>query len=305
MGLSSVLEHRRLHPLTPYKFSVWNDALHKYNLSSKYPTLSESLRLGFHLKLLQLLRTQCPPNSPSLVIFRHTFDSILERELSTSRYVGPFTPDELFELLGPFQTSPISIIPKSGKPGKFRVIQNFSFPLVPSLAYPCHSVNSSVCSDDFPCTWGTFNTVCTIIRSLPPGSRAATRDVAEAYRTMPLHPSQWPAAVVLLPDGKLCVDTCVSFGMGPSAGVYGHVADASIDLLRAVGIGPITKWVNDHLFFRIWCEHIIHYDAQRQSLWSLLGRTGPTHSGGHIWYKGMTFPDGSFNVHAEDYLFPL
>lgn len=68
---------------------------------------------------------------------------------------------------------------------------------------------------------------------------------------VPLHHSQWPAAVVRLPDGRFCADTCVSFGMGLSAGVYGLVADAGVDILRAAGLGPLTKWVDDHIFFRI------------------------------------------------------
>lgn len=39
--------------------------------------------------------------------------------------------------------------------------------------------------------------------------------------------------------------------MGLSAGVYGLVADAGVDILRAAGLGPLTKWVDDHIFFRI------------------------------------------------------
>jgi hypothetical protein len=96
--------------------------------------------------------------------------------------------------------------------------------------------------------WGTFNTVCTIIRGLPPGSQGATRDMAEAYRTVPLHYSQWPATVVRLSEDAFCIDTCTAFGMGPSAGVYGHVADAGVDLLQAQGLGLLIKWVDDHLF---------------------------------------------------------
>jgi hypothetical protein len=40
----------------------------------------------------------------------------------------------------------------------------------------------------------------------------------------------------------------LSFGLGPSAGVYGACADAANDIMRAEGIGPIIKWVDDWVF---------------------------------------------------------
>jgi hypothetical protein len=46
------------------------------------------------------------------------------------------------------------------------------------------------------------------------------RDEAEAYRIIPLHPSQWNGTVVKLGDDAFNLDTCLSFGLGPSAGLY-------------------------------------------------------------------------------------
>jgi hypothetical protein len=298
-GPKSVLGLRKQLPITPY-----NSELCTNNLLGKYPTLPDSICFGFDLHLPRIVTSQSPSNSASLLTFHAAFENILERELSTGRYLGPFLYDELFCLLGPFQSSPLSIIPKPDKPGKFRVIQNFSFPLEPSLVYPNPSINSLINSDDFPCTWGTFDTVCTIIWSLPPGSQAATRDVAKAYRTVPLHPSQWPVAMVRLSNGSFCTDTCVSFGMGPSAGIYGHVADAGVDLLRAAGIGPITKWVDDHLFFQIRREYINAYNNYRQFVRQVVGDTSQR-NGGRLWYKGTIYGDESFAVHDEDHQFPL
>lgn len=160
---SIVLEHRKLHPITPYSATAWEDLLRVHGLLSRYPDIPRGLRQGFDLRLPVLTSSQTPSNSLSLLQYREAFDNILSREFSTGRYVGPFTQLELTRALGPFQSSPISIIPKSGKPGKYRVIQNFSFPDPPSIAHPQPSINSTVDSDDFPCTWGTFATVCTII----------------------------------------------------------------------------------------------------------------------------------------------
>jgi hypothetical protein len=170
-------------------------------------------------------------------------------------YIGSFTHLDLEALIGPFQTSPVSIIPKVGRPNKHRVIQKFSFPLQVSPHSPQLSINSLVNSNDFPCTWGTFETVCAIIQNLPPGSQATTWDIAEAYHTIPLLPSQWPATVVRTDDDSFYVNTCTSFGMGPSMGAYGHIVDAGADLFHAVGIGPLTKWV-DIIYFSVFYDAI-------------------------------------------------
>ena len=93
----------------------------------------------------------------------------------------------------------MTIIPKPGKPGRYHLIQNLSYPNVASH-HGVSSVNSQVDSNLFPCTWGTFSTICTLIYSLLLGSQGATQDVAEAYRTVPLHPSQWPALVARISE---------------------------------------------------------------------------------------------------------
>ncbi|TFK31306.1 hypothetical protein BDQ12DRAFT_729674 [Crucibulum laeve] len=50
--------------------------------------------------------------------------------------------------------------------------------------------------------------------------------------------------------------------LGSGGGVYGLAGDAGAQLMRARGIGPLLKWVDDHLFFRILTEHIQQYNSQ-------------------------------------------
>ena len=152
------------------------------------------------------------------------------------------------------------MIPKPGRPGKFRLVQNFSFPITPSTHFPNPSVNDVIDASFFPCTWGKFSTIYLRISHLPPSSQAETRDVSEAYRTIPLHPSQWPAAVVHTSITHACIDTCVAFGASPSGGAYGLIADAGAEIFRANGIGPLDKWVDDHIFFRIPLSHLTEYN---------------------------------------------
>jgi hypothetical protein len=51
-------------------------------------------------------------------------------------------------------------------------------------------------------------------------------------------------------DGKLFIDHVFPFGLATAGGVQGHVADATVDILDSLDLGPIKKWVDDHTFFR-------------------------------------------------------
>jgi hypothetical protein len=173
MEPSAALGYRQHLPVCPYNSVAWHDLLLKHDLLDEYHRIPDGFRNSFSLHLPLLTSCQTPPNHPSLLLYHDAFDHVLEHELTMGRYIGPFTHLDLEALIGPFQTSPVSIIPKAGRPNKHRVIQNFSFPLQVSPRSPQPSINLLVNSNDFPCTWGTFETVCAIIRNLPPGSQAA------------------------------------------------------------------------------------------------------------------------------------
>ena len=178
--------------------------------------------------------------------------------------------------------------------------------------------------DLFPCTWGTFATVCFTIYNLPPGSQAAIRDVAEAYRTIPITPDQWPGLVVkLLGEDEYAINTCNNFGLTSAGGIYGEVGDATLDIFRAQGIGPISRWVDDHIFFRILSkffpfsrtftrlsspsgEHRAAYNAKRQVWHDTITRNGgQCQSGSRLWYQGEGMPDDLPAEFDEDAAHPI
>ena len=122
---------------------------------------------------------------------------------------------------------------------------------------------------------------------------------------IPLHESQWPAAVVRISDTTACIDTCVAFGASPSCGAYGQVADAGTEILRANGIGPLDKWVDDHLFFRIPREHLLEYNTTRDQWHADIKQTGMRHTASRIWYSGTEHLDGSVEEFSESCTFPI
>jgi hypothetical protein len=303
--LRAALELRKKQALTPYRVEAWESLLRHYSLFVKYPNLSFSLRNGFDAGIQPIYITSTPANSPSLLLHPEAYQEMVTKEFSKGRYIGPCTRQEVESLIGPFQSSPLSWVPKPGKPGKYRAVHNFSHPHTPTPTTA--SINSSIDADEFPCTWGTFATICHTIYNLPPRSEAAIRDVAEAYRTIPIIPDQWPGLVVkLLDDDEFAINVCNNFGLTSAGGIYGEVGDASLDIFRAHGIGPISRWVDDHIFFRIRGEHLPSYNDSRQRWHStIMQNGGRCQSGSRFWYQGENMPDDLPAEFDEDAARPI
>ena len=207
MEPKTALERRKREPLSPYPPQAWASELLRHGLQSKYPSLVRGLTDGFDLGIPRISHTYTPPNHLSISSLPNVYRSIVDNEFATGRYLGPYTRSQLEALIGPFQTSPLSLVPKASKPGKYRAVHDFSYPHSPSPH--ATSINSHINSDLFPCTWGTFSTVALLVARLPPGSQASVRDVAEAYRTIPVTPSQWPGLVIRLQSkDQFAVNTC-------------------------------------------------------------------------------------------------
>jgi len=301
----NALEQKRLNARSPYKPDTWKQLLVSSGLITRYPKLPHQLQYGFDGGIPIISKTFTPPNKPSITEHLPEFNRIIQLEFEKQRYIGPLSKSEVETLIGPFQTSPLNIIPKPGKPGKFRIIQNLSHPHSPRNGIS--SINSSIDSDLFPSTWGTFSVICLLIRRLPPESQLAVRDVKEAYRTVPLAPSQWPGIVVRLhEDDSFAIDTRNCFGLASSSGCYGTIGDAGAQLTRHHGIGPVSKWVDDHVFIRILKHHLKQYNKSREGWANDIEKNGGEHhDGGRLWFKGATMPDDRIEEFDENCSTPI
>ena len=298
------LHSQKFKTKTPYHADGWHTILKSNNLLNKYRHIPVSLQYGFNAAVKYIVHTFTPPNDESVSVYHDVFQQTVEHEFSTGRYEGPFSQQQIEDILGPFQTSPLSIVPKPNKPGKYRIIQNFSSPYTNNEGF--RAINADIISSDFPCTWGTFETICTTILHLPPHSQAAVRDIAEAYRTIPIKPSQWPGTVVRISQSQFAIDKCLAFGCSSSAGVYGNLADASADIFRSEGIGPVSKWVDDFVFFRIPITQIPQYNQLRLKHQNAISTNGGMQrDGGHLWFKGAEWPDGSHEEFDDNCQHPI
>ena len=292
---------------TPLIVAEWSRALQAADLLHRYPLIPDFLLYSTNAGIPRLVSTFAPPNHPSIAIHKDNFLEIVDNEFSKGRYWGLYSKADIECIMGPFQTSPLSLIPKPGKPGKFRLIQNLSHPL---CVEEVHSINSTIATDLYPCTWGTFATVAMTIWSLPPGSLGACRDVSEAYGIIPLARDQWLGVVVRLQGDEqakpFAINTCVCFGKKSSGGLFGMFGDAMLDILREAGIGPSLRWVDDFIFFSIRKEHLVKYNKLR-NVWkdNIQANGGRLQRGGRFWYKGGNLPSDHIEEFAEDMAKPL
>ncbi|PPQ87405.1 hypothetical protein CVT24_001635, partial [Panaeolus cyanescens] len=73
----------------------------------------QGLELGFVVGFPTISSIQLPQNRPSVDTHKSHFLSIVRDELQKGRYIGPAKQADLLNALGPLQSSPISIIPKT------------------------------------------------------------------------------------------------------------------------------------------------------------------------------------------------
>ena len=287
---------------------AWRVTLRNLGLLPTYPSIITSLEWGFDAGVPPIRRAFAPCNGLSIQQYPDTFRSIVNHKFSKGRYLGPFSVAQVKAMLGPFQTSPLSLVPKSS-PGKFRLVQNLSFPHNTSFASPARSlvpftllINAAIDSDAFPCTWGTFNTVALLIACLPPGSQVVTCDVAEAYRTIPLHPSQWPGTVVRLDnDDSFAINTSNCFGLASASRVWGLLADTLCTAFSASGIGPVSKWVDDFVFFCLLVVTLAEYNNNcKQWARQIQQMGGQQWDCAHLWFQGKSSLDGKPSKFDED-----
>jgi hypothetical protein len=154
MESKTALALRRSTVLTPYDLNAWESLLLLSGLSFKYPSLPQNLCTGFFINMPNITLTQTPPNKPIISEYQTQFDKIIALELFKQRYIGPFFCQVTESLIGPFQSSPFSIMEIPGRPDHFRLLQNYSYPHNTTSLHPNPSINSFLNSDEFPTTWG-------------------------------------------------------------------------------------------------------------------------------------------------------
>ncbi|MBC7643931.1 MAG: hypothetical protein H7123_02315, partial [Thermoleophilia bacterium] len=147
---------------------------------------------------------------------------------------------------GPFDTrpylimsiSPIGAVPKGIS--AWRVIHHLSYP------HGGDSINFNVA--DMPCTLGSFDRACEMIRQLGPGCWLIKIDVKSAYKLIPVRAEDWPLLGFRW-RGKYYYERTLPFGLKSSCAIWEWYATAMHAFIeKIVGVEYIVHYIDDFLF---------------------------------------------------------
>ena len=124
---------------------------------------------------------------------------------------------EMFPPIG-IHFSSTGVIPKKGKPGKWRLIVNL---LAPSGG----SVNDGVDKESIRFSYTSVDAIADRVVALGRGSQLAKMDIKQAYRMIPVHPED-RYLLGMLWEGVAYVDKTLPFGLRSAPFIFTAVADA-------------------------------------------------------------------------------
>ena len=224
------------HLETPVKLCTWRSALegHPDQEFAKYilDGLAQGFRIGFcydKAVLRQSGRIMPCPN-PEVV------DQYLSEELRLNRIVK-LTKEEAAR--AGVHCSPIGIIPKKNRPGKWRLIVDLS---APEGASTNDGVDKEACS----LSYTSVDHIAARVAELGRGTLLAKMDVKQAYRMVPVHPSDRHLLGMLWRE-SVYVDKALPFGLRSAPILFTAVADALQWMMQARGVSFVAHYIDDFI----------------------------------------------------------
>ena len=124
---------------------------------------------------------------------------------------------------------------------------------------------------------------------------------------IPAAVSQWPGLVIhLQATDQFAINMCNNFGLTLARGVYSMVANAGANIFRGHSMGPVAKWVDNHIFFHMPWAALPKYN-KHHSMWhsEIQSASGCRQSSSCVWYRGKELLSGSPEEFDEDCSTPL
>lgn len=133
--------------------------------------------------------------------------------------------------------SPIGIIPKKNKSGRWRLIVDLSAP-------EGASINNGIAKEHCSLSYISVDTVTDRVLALGQGALIAKMDFKQAYTIVPVHPHDRPLLGMRW-EGKVFVDKTLSFGLRSAPIIFSALADALAWSMRQKGITFVEHYTDD------------------------------------------------------------
>ncbi|XP_045626177.1 uncharacterized protein [Procambarus clarkii] len=162
---------------------------------------------------------------------------MLDKELSLGRIAGPFEAPPIEN----FKCFPIALREKS-TPGKYRLLHNLSYP------YTSESERQYIPQETTTVTYQSINDAVALVVRRSPGAHLAKCDIAEAFRIVPVHPSDYHLLGFAY-GGWYYYEKMLSMRAAPSCRIFETFSSALQWILaEKLGVQDVVKVLDDFLF---------------------------------------------------------
>ena len=198
-------------------------------------------------------------NSVSVTNNEQVVAEKIRKELDMGRIEGPFLEPPFDN----FKCSPLSVREKR-EPGKYRLLHNLSYP------YNEDSVNFNIPKERSTVQYAHLGDAIEMVQRCGQGCYMAKSDIADAFRLIPLHPSQYHLTGFQF-QGQFYYDKCLPMGCASSCRIFEQFSDAIQWILKQHKIDNTVKVLDDFFFAR---EHFSDCNKDLQFFLSLCSRLG-------------------------------
>ena len=222
-----------LEACCPLSVSQWSRDLchHPDKAFSSYILQGIEFGFGIGFDRSQALRS-APFNLPSQN--SSVISDYLKREISLNRmwkypHVSP--PGIHF--------SPIGVIPKKNRPGKWRLIVDLSSPRG-------FSINDGISSDLSTLSYTSVDHLASLVLSHGKGALLVKADIQEAYRMIPIHPDDQHLLGIRWNE-CMYIDRMLPFVLRSAPKIFMVVADALQWILNSLGVNHLLHYLDDFI----------------------------------------------------------
>ena len=161
-------------------------------------------------------------------------DKYLREELAANRLVRIHDADA-----GLIHCSQFGVIPKWNRPNKWRLIVDLSSP-------EGHSVNDGISRDLSSLSYMSVDDVVAGIIQRGRGTLLVKMDIRQAYRKVPIHPSDRPFLGMQW-QGATFVDAALPFGLRSAPLIFSASADVLQWAMEKMGIEWVAHYIDDFI----------------------------------------------------------
>ena len=197
--------------------------------------LKNGFQIGFQRGGIQLKSRGT--NHPSCRANPGAVQERLMAELRAGRLFGPVTHTQCPRP----HVSPMGLVPKARQPNKFRLIVDLSCP-------SNKSVNDGIPSYFCSLRYASIDDAVAKIRALGCRTMLLKIDLKDAYRIVPVHPSDYHLLGVSW-EGNVFIDRALPFGLRSAPKIFNAVADFIAWVLHMHGVAHQLHYLDDFLFF--------------------------------------------------------